>query len=210
MNESQQLFERDRSCLIVIDVQQYFLDKLPVDERAPLIARIAWLMRVARALDIPIIATAEDIANDGPLVAALADELPPGTRVHDKMVFGLAGQPSILDDVASTGRDQFVLVGMETDVCVAHSAIGLLGLGHRVAVDRRRDGVSRAAPRVRNRACAWGRGRGHLGEGHLLRVGPRPGHDARDPGDRRRGAAAGPHAVDPADRLVATAPTPRL
>ncbi|HEX3088293.1 MAG TPA: isochorismatase family protein, partial [Ilumatobacteraceae bacterium] len=134
MNESQQLFERDRSCLIVIDVQQYFLDKLPVDERAPLIARIAWLMRVARALDIPIIATAEDIAKDGPMVAALEDELPPGTRVHDKMVFGLAGQPSILDDVASTGRDQFVLVGMETDVCVAHSALGLLGLGHRVAV----------------------------------------------------------------------------
>ena len=32
-------------------------------------ARIAWLMRVARALGIPIVATAEDIASDGPLVA---------------------------------------------------------------------------------------------------------------------------------------------
>jgi nicotinamidase-related amidase len=50
------------------------------------------------------------------------------------MVFGLAGQPSIVDDVRRTGRGEFVLVGMETDVCVAHSAIGLMDLGYRVAV----------------------------------------------------------------------------
>jgi nicotinamidase-related amidase len=134
VSQDHQLFDRDRSCLVVIDVQQYFLDKLPADQREPLVARIAWLMRVARALDIPIIATAEDIANDGPLVGELAGELAEGSTVHDKMVFGLAGQPSIVDEVTATGRDEFVLVGMETDVCVAHSAIGLIGLGYRVAV----------------------------------------------------------------------------
>jgi nicotinamidase-related amidase len=89
---------------------------------------------VARALGIPIIATAEDIDHDGPLVPALVKELPEGSQVHDKMVFGLAGQPSIVDDVTRTGRGEFVLVGMETDVCVAHSAIGLMELGYRVAV----------------------------------------------------------------------------
>ncbi len=30
------LISREASCLIVIDVQQYFLDKLPLDWRAPL------------------------------------------------------------------------------------------------------------------------------------------------------------------------------
>ena len=118
----------------MIDVQQYFLDKLPEAERGPLVARIAWLIRVARGLDIPVVATAEDIANDGPLVAELQAELPDGATVHDKMIFGLAGQASILDDVTATGRSEFVLVGLETDVCVAHSAIGLMALGHRVAV----------------------------------------------------------------------------
>ena len=42
MTPGQQLFDRDRSCLVVIDVQQYFLDKLPADQRQPLVARIAW------------------------------------------------------------------------------------------------------------------------------------------------------------------------
>jgi len=128
------LFDRRRSCLVVIDVQQYFLSKLPLAERAPLVARIAWLMRVARGLEIPIIATAEDIARDGPLVPELAAHLPEGQSVFDKQVFGLYGQEDIRAAVAAVGRDAFVLVGLETDVCIAHSALGLAAAGYRVAV----------------------------------------------------------------------------
>ena len=128
------LFHRDRSCLIVIDVQQYFLAKLPLDQRAPLVARIGWLMRVARTLQIPIIATAEDIANDGPLVPELAGLLPEGQAVFDKLTFGLHDQADIRAAVAASGRKEFVLVGLETDVCIAHSALGLAGAGYRVAV----------------------------------------------------------------------------
>ncbi len=128
------LFHRDASCLVVIDVQQYFLAKLPLDQRAPLVARIAWLIRVARALEIPIIATAEDIANDGPLVPELAALLPEGRTVFDKLVFGLTDQPDIRAAVAACGRSEFVLVGLETDVCIAHSALGLAAAGYRVAV----------------------------------------------------------------------------
>lgn len=128
------LIERERSCLIVIDVQQYFLDKLPLHERGPLVQRMAWLMRVARALDIPIIATAEDVARNGPLVPELAGLLPAGTSAYDKMIFGLMSQPDIRAAVDATGRYCFVLVGLETDVCVAHSALGLAAAGHRAVV----------------------------------------------------------------------------
>jgi len=128
------LIERERSCLIVIDVQQYFLDKLPLHERGPLVQRMAWLMRVARALDIPIIATAEDSGRNGPLVPELAGLLPAGTSAYDKMIFGLMSQPDIRAAVDATGRYCFVLVGLETDVCVAHSALGLAAAGHRAVV----------------------------------------------------------------------------
>jgi nicotinamidase-related amidase len=92
------------------------------------------MMRVAGALRIPILATAEDIARDGPLVPELAALLPPAQAVFDKHVFGLMGQDDIAEAVRSTGRGGFVLVGLETDVCVAHSALGLMAAGHRVAV----------------------------------------------------------------------------
>ncbi len=128
------LLDRRRCCLAVIDVQKFFLDKLPPDQRGPLVARIAWLMRVARALEIPILATAEDIPRNGPLVAELEKLLPPERPVFNKMVFGLYDQPDIRAAVKALGRDQFVLSGLESDVCVTHSALGLLNAGHGVAV----------------------------------------------------------------------------
>lgn len=128
------LFTRDRSALIVIDVQQYFLDKLALHERGPLVQRIAWLMRVARLLGIPILATAEDVDRNGPLVAALAGEMPAGSTVFNKMIFGLMSQADIRGAVEASGREDFVLVGMETDVCIAHSAFGLAAAGYRPAV----------------------------------------------------------------------------
>lgn len=135
MGNDGRLFERERSCLVVIDVQQYFLDKLPPDRRALLVERIAWLMRVAHLLDVPVIATAEDVQRNGPLVPELVHCLPPGAPpVFDKMVFGLWGQTNIRAAVEASGRDCFVLVGLETDVCVAQSALGLCAAGYRVAV----------------------------------------------------------------------------
>jgi nicotinamidase-related amidase len=134
MSMQHRLMDRTKSCLVVIDVQQYFLDKLPEGWSKPLVGRIAWLMRVANALDIPIIATAEDIASDGPLLSDFVKELLPDSQVHDKLVFGLAGQAAILDSIRQTGRSECVLVGLETDICIAHSAIGLMAEGYRVAV----------------------------------------------------------------------------
>ena len=47
---------------------------------------------------------------------------------------GLAAEPAILSAIRATGRNQVVLVGLETDVCVAHSALGLQRAGLAVAV----------------------------------------------------------------------------
>ena len=127
------LVELERSCLVVVDVQQYFLDKLPAAERGALVQRIGWLMRIARLLEIPLIATAEDIARDGPLLPELAELMPAGSPIFDKMIFGLCAQPDIRAAVSSEaagGRDQFVMIGLETDVCISHSAFGLAEAGY--------------------------------------------------------------------------------
>lgn len=134
------LIERGRACLAVVDVQQHFLDKLPAGEAAPLVARIGWLMRVAAALGVPVIATAEDVAALGPMVADLEALMPEGAppgrgkTAFDKAVFGLAGQPDIRAAVEGTGRDTVVLTGLETDVCIAQSALGLQQAGFRAVV----------------------------------------------------------------------------
>ena len=122
------------SLLIAIDVQDAFLAKLAPEARQPLLDRARWLVGTARWCGIPVVATAEDIPALGGVCAAVADLLPPGATVHNKLVFGLADDPAILAAVAATGRRTAVLIGLETDVCIAHSALGLLDRGYRVAV----------------------------------------------------------------------------
>lgn len=129
-----QLIDPADSVLIVIDVQDLFLDKLAPDARQPLLDHLRWLIGTARWLGIPVVATAEDIPALGGVTPAIADLLPPGTTVHNKLVFGLAADPAILAAIEATERRTAILVGLETDVCVTHSALGLAERGFRVAV----------------------------------------------------------------------------
>jgi len=122
------LLERDDSILIVIDVQPGFG---PPDA---VVGRIAWLTGVAVALGVPVIVTEEDPARNGPTSPEVLARAPASTKAFVKPVFGLADTPEILSAVEGLGRRTVVLAGFETDVCVTHSALGLLDLGYRVAV----------------------------------------------------------------------------
>ena len=130
----QSLTDVDDSVLIVIDVQQFFLEKMPKEQVQPILNRISWIVRVAVKLNVPIVATAEDIPEFGPNVPQVADFFPDGTKEHNKMSHGLAGDPVILSAVEQTSRKSAVIVGLETDVCVMQSALGLLQKGYRVVV----------------------------------------------------------------------------
>ncbi len=122
------------SLLLVIDAQPTFYGTAPSSEQATALARAAWLAGVATALEVPAVVTEEHAVRNGPTDAAILAALPPGTAAHDKVVFGAADQADILAAIEATGRRTAVVVGLETDVCVAHSALGLLDHGFRVVV----------------------------------------------------------------------------
>lgn len=128
------LLDADDSVLVVVDVQEHFLEKLPKAESDLLVERIRWLVGVARWANIPLIVTAEDVAANGGVHPLLAGALDAQTPCYDKQHFALSAQADILRSVRSTGRQTAVLVGLETDVCISQSAIGLVEKGYRVAV----------------------------------------------------------------------------
>lgn len=134
MENNAKLLEADDSLLVVIDVQDKFLARLDGEDAERVVIRCGWLMKVAAWLSIPVCVTAEEIPVMGPTTEALRDCMKSGAAEHDKMVFGLAGQTDILEAVVATGRRTAILTGLETDVCVAQSAIGLVEQGYRVAV----------------------------------------------------------------------------
>jgi nicotinamidase-related amidase len=124
------LLERDDSVLVVVDVQPGFLARAWFSEQDEMAARSAleravWLVAVAARLSIPIVVTEEEPEQNGSTDPRLVERIPAGTPVLRKPTFGLAGTSEILAAVRDTERSTAVVVGCETDVCVAQSAIGL-------------------------------------------------------------------------------------
>lgn len=133
MNPSS-LIDVNDSLLLAIDIQSHFVKKESENEPNTLLQRMGWVIKVANWFGVPLIVTAEDISQTGNVADEIAEILPLGTKIYNKMTFGLAAQADILEAVQQTGRKTAVLIGYETDVCVAHSALGLLDLGYRVVV----------------------------------------------------------------------------
>jgi nicotinamidase-related amidase len=128
------LLQREDCVLVVVDAQPGFFLKDWFGESETAAAqsaleRAAWLVAVAATLEIPIVVTEEEPERNGSTEPLIAERVPPGTAVLRKGTFGLAGEPEILAAVRDTQRPTAVLVGCETDVCVAQSAIGLLAEG---------------------------------------------------------------------------------
>ena len=109
------------------------MGKLPKDVAGSIVDRIGFLMDIAGVLGIPVICTAEEIPVMGRLTQKLINSIPSECVVFDKMVFNLADQQDIMVEVNATGRKTAILTGLETDVCVAQSALGLMQAGYSVA-----------------------------------------------------------------------------
>ena len=126
------------SVLIAIDAQPGFYGSSRTDVDRALFAsaleRSAWVVGLAAALRVPVVLTEEDAATNGPSAAAIRAAAPDGSPVFVKRVFGADDNPDIDEAVRRHGRGTVVLVGLETDVCVAHSAIGWREHGLRTVV----------------------------------------------------------------------------
>ena len=132
------LIDRDDSLLIVIDLQpKFWSDRLDKDDAAEVnkaVARASWLAGTAMALGVPAVLTEEAPAQNGPTAVGVLLAVGRQAPVFTKPVFDLAACPDIMAAIEATGRRTAVLCGFETDVCVAHSAAGLLEAGYRVVV----------------------------------------------------------------------------
>ena len=86
------LIDADDCVLILVDVQEGFLERVEPEAKAGLIERIAFLTLSARFCGIPVVATVESPADWGGLHPGLVEAVG-DAPVIEKAVFGLAGDP---------------------------------------------------------------------------------------------------------------------
>ncbi len=140
------VLDRSRTALVVVDVQEAFRPAVRDFERVAHNAGV--LVQGARALGIPVVATEQYPSGLGATVPEVAEHLdgterghqrgapPPVATPLEKTVFSAAAAEGF--DLG--GRDQALLCGIESHVCVSQTAHDLLDRGVEVHVAR--DAVS--------------------------------------------------------------------
>jgi nicotinamidase-related amidase len=118
----------ERTALMVIDIQEGFRRAIPDFER--IAKAVATLIEGAEAIGIPMVISEQYPKGLGETVPEVSQHLPEGTQPLDKVVFSAAE----VEGFDLGGRDQVLLCGVETHVCVNQTALDLLATGVDVQV----------------------------------------------------------------------------
>jgi nicotinamidase-related amidase len=130
---TRRLLDRERAALIVVDVQEAFRPVVLDFERVA--DNAATLVRGARVLGVPVVVSEQYPKGLGRTVSELAEYLD-GVEPLEKVCFSVADA----DGFDLDRRDQALVCGIESHVCVSQTAHGLLDRGLEVHVAR--DAVS--------------------------------------------------------------------
>jgi nicotinamidase-related amidase len=133
------LVDRTDSILIIVDAQRRFVrgarhTKEESAAAAAVFERLVWLANIATLLEIPVVITEEGPDRNGSTESRLLECVAPATPILARATFGVAACPGIVDAIRVTQRNTTVVVGFDTDVCIAQSAIGLRELDFRAVV----------------------------------------------------------------------------
>jgi nicotinamidase-related amidase len=126
-----ELLDRNRSVLVIIDVQEKLFPSIHDHER--LLSRIDLLISAASLMKIPLLVTEQYPKGLGNTIEELR-RIVPLFQPLAKVDFSCVPAPGFKERLSSLRRDQVVLAGIETHVCVAQTALDLASGGENVFV----------------------------------------------------------------------------
>ncbi|WP_455140327.1 isochorismatase family protein [Candidatus Hodarchaeum mangrovi] len=134
ISRSTGLINKEDCLILIIDVQERFLNGLIGETKEIFIQKIKHLIRVAKVLDIPIVVTAEDIQKNDTVHEELMVELDKKIKIFDKFIYSCWGQPDIQEEIKEYQKKVVILCGLETDVCIMQTAVDLSTNGYHVVL----------------------------------------------------------------------------
>ena len=123
--------ETHRCALVLIDIQEKLLAVMHNQEA--LLKGLNKITAGAKVLGIPILWNEQNPDRMGPTVASIQQILHP-LRPLGKMHFSCCGNEDFMSELESTGRDQILLAGIETHVCVFQTAQQLIQQHYNVQI----------------------------------------------------------------------------
>jgi nicotinamidase-related amidase len=126
------MLQPERTALVIVDLQERLLPAIAENDRV--LRNSVLLLKLADVIGLPVLLTTQYSRGLGPTVpevlAAAPDVVP-----LDKVSFGCFGSPEFLARLDTLkGRDQLLVAGIESHICVAQTVLGALARGYTVHV----------------------------------------------------------------------------
>jgi nicotinamidase-related amidase len=124
MNPAMNLLRPERAVIVAVDLQVKLLPTIL--NRQGIVQNTVLLLRLAEILDIPVVLTTQYRKGLGETVAEVRDAAP-GVEALDKTSFGCFQDEGFLGRLSDLGsRDQLVVAGVESHICVTQTVLGAL------------------------------------------------------------------------------------
>lgn len=124
------LLNIDKSVLLIIDIQEKLLkaqhNKDKIQKNAVILAK------AAKILNIPVIVSEQYPQGLGPTIAEIKENLPEKAKYYEKKSFSCCINAAFEVLLKETGRNQVLVCGMESHVCVHQTVSDLLSMGYEI------------------------------------------------------------------------------
>jgi nicotinamidase-related amidase len=118
---------KDRTIALVIDFQERLFPFIYENEK--LLKNVPILIEGLKALSMQIFVTEQYVKGLGPTVVPIAQALGDIRRI-EKMSFSCCDEPRLMEGIAVTGKENVIIVGIESHVCVLQTVIDLIRNGY--------------------------------------------------------------------------------
>ena len=125
------MFTAEDTTLVIIDIQEKLFRV--IHEKENLSANTVKLVKGIRSLAIPVILTEQYPDGLGPTLSEISSLIPEIEPVT-KFDFSCCKEESFLSKLDELKRNQIILCGIETHICVYQTAIDLTDMGYEVKI----------------------------------------------------------------------------
>ena len=132
MKRHKTLLDQQQCLMMVIDIQEKFVPH--INEMNRVVSRSGKLIDAINLLNIPVIVTEQYPTGLGPTCQDIKSHLTNKTQIIAKTSFSCCQEEAISSAIKAHHRQQIILCGIETHVCVAQTAMDLIENGYQVTI----------------------------------------------------------------------------
>lgn len=119
----------ENTAVVMIDMQEKLAGAMKEDVWAITQRNANTFLSAAKLFEMPVVVTEQYPKGLGATREEIAKHLPEGCHRFEKTSFSAWGAPGVAERLRELGRDQVVVTGIETHVCVGQTVHDLLAQG---------------------------------------------------------------------------------